>query len=124
MKGSASSGTLDGGYYLAGASGLHVLRRILMTKTRPFQITVLFALAVALFATGYVVGQSRLAPVQLFGPRVHVPAGAERSIRPLLESWELLSEKYFDQFKMKYVESFHTAESQQSARNARFSKCK
>ena len=50
-----------------------------------------------LFASGYVLGQSKSAPLQLFGPRVSVPAGAEESIRPLLESWELLHEKYFDQ---------------------------
>ncbi len=54
-------------------------------------------IAFALFTGGYVLGQSSIAPWQLFDPIASTPAKAEAAFQPLWETWRLLQTEYFDQ---------------------------
>jgi carboxyl-terminal processing protease len=56
-----------------------------------------FSLVLLIFTGGYVLGQSRLAPVQLFGPRAGTPQEAEEAFRPFWETWQLIHNEYYDQ---------------------------
>jgi carboxyl-terminal processing protease len=49
------------------------------------------------FAGGYVVGQSGVAPVQLFGSTGGTPAKLEESFTPFWEVWDLVHARYFEQ---------------------------
>jgi carboxyl-terminal processing protease len=64
---------------------------------RPFRLTLLILLALLLFSGGYLLGQSSLAPIEVFGPSLHIPSGSEPFFHPFLESWQLLHDQYFDQ---------------------------
>jgi len=62
----------------------------------------LFILLAVLFATGffvagYAIGQSKLAPVQLFSAPETTPDNAVQAFRPFWETWQFLHDEYFEQ---------------------------
>ena len=69
----------------------------MQTNWHPRRIALLILLALLLFSAGYLLGQSSLAPVRVFGPTLHIPSGSEQFLRPFVESWQLLHDQYFDQ---------------------------
>ncbi|UCG25477.1 MAG: S41 family peptidase [Chloroflexota bacterium] len=69
----------------------------MQTNWRPFRLTLMILLALLLFSGGYVLGQSSLAPIYIFGPALQIPSGSEQFLRPFVESWQLLHDEYFDQ---------------------------
>ena len=54
-------------------------------------------IAFALFLGGYALGQSSIAPWQLFDPVASTPAKAEAAFQPFWETWRLLQTEYFEQ---------------------------
>jgi carboxyl-terminal processing protease len=72
------------------------LENILISK-RFTQYTLVLILAILLLTGGYTLGQSELAPIQLFGPASNSSAMAEKAFRPFWESWQLIHEEFVDQ---------------------------
>lgn len=54
-------------------------------------------LAVLLFTGGYLLGQSRIAPIQFLGPAVTTPKEVENTFKPFWETWHFLHKEYLDQ---------------------------
>lgn len=65
-------------------------------KSRLSLVLIILLLLVG-FSSGYLLGQSSLAPIDVFGRNTAVPDLAEETIGPFWEVWELVHTRYYDQ---------------------------
>ena len=68
-----------------------------MPYRRLLLILVVFLIALGAFSTGYILGQSEIAPIRLVGPASLTPEAARDSFRPFWETWQILNDDFFDQ---------------------------
>ena len=54
-------------------------------------------LAIAIFVSGYLLGQSRFAPVDILGGSASTPADVREEFEPFWEIWSLIDREFFDQ---------------------------
>lgn len=62
-----------------------------------YTIPLLILLVAASFSGGYLLGQSPLAPITLFGAATTTPQEAETTFAPFWETWDVVHRRFFDQ---------------------------
>lgn len=67
------------------------------TKFRFFDIVSSLLMALIFFGLGYMLGQSRLAPLNFIGPAADTPAEAREAFAPFWEVWQLVNNNHLNQ---------------------------
>jgi carboxyl-terminal processing protease len=68
-----------------------------MPYRRLVLILIVILITLGAFSTGYLLGQSEIAPLRLIGPASLTPDAARESFRPFWETWQILNDDFFDQ---------------------------
>ncbi|GMQ79344.1 MAG: hypothetical protein BMS9Abin02_1927 [Anaerolineae bacterium] len=68
-----------------------------MPYRRLVLILIVILITLGAFSTGYIFGQSEIAPIKLIGPASITPGAARDSFRPFWETWQILNDDFFEQ---------------------------
>ena len=60
-------------------------------------ILIVILVTLGAFSSGYLLGQSEIAPIGIIGPASLTPSEARESFRPFWETWQILNDDFFDQ---------------------------